>query len=408
MRALAALVLLTLVQPSYAAVSQDDHEKLSNIRTILEANDELESPSVNGEGLMKEASTIAGEELDRAGLEKATETFWAKVSGFITFVNIIWVSAAIIGVIAICWLCGLYLISILKAIPPPVYEVLIYAVCFGAIVGAWWLPAQYKVMLALPGCLGLIGAYNFTYLLHFIGLENWRPIRENYIETPRGRKFQSPEEWNKFWRWVGENYVNLCCWDLFVVWSIVAVVYSSQVIGFIAIMALCAALGFMAGLMPFVIFIGFKDDAAMARTTIVGLLMLIVYLIIEVGGLHVAGYEFFAPGVAFMGTFVYFLGLITVASKYYKGKDWDNFIPMQFAAIGSGIAALYFGSTYSLSSLLGVGGTFFYIYLLEKYFEIPWKGKGWAWALLILSGILYVFAVVATKNPEYFIFMPNG
>ena len=33
-----------------------------------------------------------------------------------------------------------------------------------------------------------------------------------------------------------------------------------------------------------------------------------------------------------------------------------------------------------VGALLGIGGTFFTLYLLEKYFELPWRGVGWAWA----------------------------
>jgi len=58
-----------------------------------------------------------------------------------------------------------------------------------------------------------------------------------------------------------------------------------------------------------------------------------------------------------------------------------------------------------MTMMAGGGGTLFYIYVLEKYYEIPWEGRGWAWSLLGLAGLLYVFVIVATRKPEYFIFM---
>jgi hypothetical protein len=78
---------------------------------------------------------------------------------------------------------------------------------------------------------------------------------------------------------------------------------------------------------------------------------------------------------------------------------------MQAIVIGSGVAALYIGTVFGLTMLAGVGGTFFYIYVLEKYYEIPWKGVGWAWSTLFLAGILYGFVIFAQRHPQYFIFM---
>jgi hypothetical protein len=74
----------------------------------------------------------------------------------------------------------------------------------------------------------------------------------------------------------------------------------------------------------------------------------------------------------------------------------------------SGISALYFGTALGSAAVVGVGGAFFYVWLLEKYFEIVDTARiHAAWAMLFLSGILYFMAWNAMQHPEYFIFMAN-
>jgi hypothetical protein len=111
-----------------------------------------------------------------------------------------------------------------------------------------------------------------------------------------------------------------------------------------------------------------------------------------------------------VGTFGYFVGLLTLASRYYyyRSSDWfmleTKYWAWQILAVVSGIAALYLGNMLDLTYLRGIGGTFFCLYLLEKYYEIPWRGIGWAWSTLGLAGILYGFVIVIQSYPQYFIF----
>jgi hypothetical protein len=104
-----------------------------------------------------------------------------------------------------------------------------------------------------------------------------------------------------------------------------------------------------------------------------------------------------------MGPFVYFLGILILASKWYF-EDL-RYLLMQVICVASGVLALWLGSVYGMPMLLGIGGTLFYLYIIEKYYEIPWECTGWAWSLLGLAGILYGFAVFAQAHPQYFIFM---
>lgn len=362
------------------------HGELQELRLDYEAIERLEqrhAPETKEQILKKAADVLGAESVTYEQLvEKTTPPpgFGERVLGLFTFINIVWVTAAICLVGAICWLCGLYMLSILLAINRHVYEVLSYAACIGLIAWGYYVPETYRLWLAFPGCIGLIGAASLTKFLHFPRLPH--------------------DKEERYWQ----------VWSFFLAagWGLMAVVFMSQVLGFISVLALLSGLGFTAGIAPFCVFIGFKEDAYIARTTIVALVLTMVYVILEAINLqspYSTYFAIFSPGLMFWGTFVYFLGLSIVSSKYYIGSDSDHYIPLQIATVLSGIAVLYLGSVLPSNTMLGIGGTFFYLYLLEKYFEIPWQGKGWAWAMLGLAGLLYLFAWFATKNPQYFLFM---
>jgi hypothetical protein len=104
---------------------------------------------------------------------------------------------------------------------------------------------------------------------------------------------------------------------------------------------------------------------------------------------------------------VYYLGLLVMSSKYYvfsgKGGGEGQYLALQVLTIVSGVAAFYLGSTFHMGALLGVGGTFFTIYLLEKYYEIPWGGVGWPLSFLGVAVFLYFLVGFAHTHSQYFI-----
>ncbi len=98
-----------------------------------------------------------------------------------------------------------------------------------------------------------------------------------------------------------------------------------------------------------------------------------------------------------------------MSSKRYGWNEKDEttrfrrYLQMQVVTVISGVAALYLGATSGIGTLLGIGGTFFAIYLLEKYYEIPWSGVGWAWSLVGVAVALYFFVGFAEQHPQYFV-----
>jgi len=388
---LSLLVALLITAPAFGnelRTFQDSLQSLDNLRDsgvlTAEQHAELESTILGKAALAADQESITREELD-----KLTTTFSDQVLNFFTFLNIIWVTAALLGIVAVCWLFGLYFVVIAMQIPVRAWESLIYVACFACIASDLYFGLG--LLLAFPGCVGLYPAAWFSFLTR-TGDTSENPLKG--ISWHSKEKFPAEIVWTL----------------LTIVWGAVALITASHLIGFLAVIGFMATTGCIAGHSPGMIFIGFEKDDKIVQGTFAAFLCLIAYLFF---GSH-QKITPFDEGWAFLGTMFYFLGLLILGNKWYCSEscnwrdgvktNWPQYIAMQVIMVASGGLALYLGTIYDLSLLLGVGGTFFYIYMLEKYYELPWEGKGWAWSLLGLSGILYTFVLIAQKFPQYFLF----
>ncbi len=299
--------------------------------------------------------------------------------GFFTFINIIWFLSSILLVIALAWLTKLYLYPILKEIPASVYEMLIYVICFAFIIGGHWFKEGISQFIALPGCIGLIGGLVFTHYLH-----------EKDIQ--------------KFYNSKTEKFFSFNSFILFVIWGGVALFYQSSFIAFMSILALESFLGFSVMVMPLCYCIGFKEKSSIPRAMMASFFLLFFCTISKIVGLNLSYFNVFSKGMLFIGTFVYFIGLLIISTKWYSHKNKEHYIYLQLLTIISGVLAFFIGSVWQISQIQGIGGTFFILYLIEKYFELPWGKKTWAWRMLGLSIILYLLSFLIRQYPEYFLF----
>jgi len=391
MYSLLMLLALSASPPeSPPAMDFDKLDQLVVIRSIFDSMENFKNDGVDADSdgkikaqLLANASEIVGqpvksyEELKAlTGGSARPPTPWERVKGWFTFLNVILITAAILFVVAIVALFGHYLIDLIRAVPLPAWEVICYGFCAVLIGLGDKVPADFTLMVTLPGVLGLVGCLALTKYAHF---------KDNKTIQP---------------------YL----WFLTLAWGAVAIMDGSHVIGFFAVMALMSALGFVCGMIPGVVYVGFEDEKVAPRATSSAFLILAFYTLVHITGTTNQYIDVFKTGAQFMGSFVYFLGILCMSSKWwswtsYKQTRLDTYLAMQVLAIASGLAALFIGNVYGMGFLLGIGGTLFYLYVLEKYYEIPWKGIGWAWSLLGLAGMLYFGVAFAKLHPEYFLFI---
>jgi len=401
--ALISMFFLVCVPLSNADVnkeelSQKQVKELIDIKFQMHAVDNLVKDKIvtneQGDKLkeshMQKAILVIGEPMERPQLEALINSltlsdlversgFVDKFLGFITFLNIVIVFGAICIVIGLAWLSYFYLYPILKDIPIEVYEVLLYVFFFGLVVSGSFFSPAVGIFIAFLGCLGLGWSLLFTNELHEEALERFcKKIKIN------------PEYF----------YSAL----LFIVWSVIAVFYQSALIGFISIIALEFLIGFSVIMTPLCYFIGFNKESEISRPMGASLILLTIYTTVKIAGVSIPYFDIFSTGIFFMGSLVYFLGLIIMSSKWYDHESKEHYVWLQILTALSGIAALFIGSVWGIPQLQQVGGTLFFVWTIEKYLELPFK-KRWGWYILGLGVLLYVSSLIMRAYPQFFPFI---
>lgn len=352
----------------------------------------------------------------------ALTTDTKNTAGFGVFLNSAIILAGITLLLSAVGLITYYLRDFLMSLPSRFYEFASYVITATLLsAGFLWQPfkiwflAIQPLWFVVPGAFSFAGCIYLSYYLHWL-----RPV--NKQAKKKDKKNASEKVY------LGPGFVtfptvlfSLCT----IVWGATAIVYHQayplagipHFIAFITVMALQSFLGFSVITAPGCIALGWDESKKVPKSTFASLILLIAYVGTILSGTALPEIiKLFETGCLFMGAFVYYLGLLVMSSKWYCRKSQYDpeqkkvvttkrspYLLMQAITIASGVAAFYLGSSFHIGTLLGIGGTFFVIYLLEKYYEIPWKGVGWAWSLLGVAVALYFFVGVAGQYPQYFV-----
>ena len=319
-------------------------------------------------------------ELDRAlAEEQHSQNLTKRLTGLLSFANLIAIFASFLLAFAFGKLAILYLIPLLRLIPLGVYEAILHLICLGAIASGCWLEsADISRYVVLSGCLATIGTLSFSYWQH-------KPFCSQFCQK------------------IGLDAFSLGALSLFILWSGVAIIYQSISLAFLAVIALEAFWGFSVAVMPLTYIIGFRDRRVVPRTMLVSLFLLVIYITAQITNTKLSYFEIFAPGVRYVASFVYFIGLLIVSNKWYLRKTPHLYWVMQALAVISGLTALYISSLWQISELSGIGGTILVLYAIEKYIELPWSPKTIVWATLGFSLMLYGCAWLIRSHPQYFL-----
>lgn len=278
-----------------------------------------------------------------------------QAAGFVTLINVAGFFAAVVGVacagyILFRW-CG-WMLKFFANIPVLAYELVTYAASLGLIVGAYWVSPANQFWMLFPGCLLVPAALSITGFL--------RKIEPNEL------RFATV---------------------LFCVWAPLAIFYQSVPVGFLAVMALFAILGFSVWLSPLCYGFGFKEKNGLGRATSAGFVLLALFVGLRLAHTGLPYLGVFQMGCLWMGSFVGYLGLL-IASSRWCHESFD-YAFMQVITVAAGMGALVLGSLLAIPELSGIGGTFFALYLIEKPCEIPIKSAmGWATFGLMMAGLV--------------------
>lgn len=374
--------------------AQDNTSSLEDIYHALKTIDDLELRGVLSiqEALAQEsyylsqAETIIGEPVTRQELEaylfaNSADNWWR----FISFVNIIWVFASIIIVLSVALLFVRYVVPLLKMIPMFVYEIILYLACAGFIIGGLYVSAEVAQFVALPGVLGLAFTLTFSF---------GRRLKAKQEKILKGKRLKYDYIKNTV---ILENVI------LLVVWGLTAIVYESQLIGFLTVAVLVSTVTATRAIPAVLNSIGFENESISRELLVISFLLLLTYIIMEVYDV-VGIYWVFEVGVHWLGAYGYFAAVEWMASRWRKKQSPNAYIFWQIFAVLSGVLAIFVGQFFDVPALTEVGGTFLLIYILTKYFELPnWK-QYWLWASLGLGILLYALALLINEFPQFFLF----
>lgn len=379
---------------------------------------------------LEQARPILGYAVTEDSLNALTEKDVQKTQGFDVFLNSIIILAGILLLLSAIGLIVYYLRDFLKSLPASFYECICYVLSAVSLAAGLCQPFHIGFLtidplwLSVPGAFAFAGCVYLSYWLHW--------LRPRTKSSPAGKApstasaSEHASDRDRVYLGPGRTSFPTLLFGLCtIVWGATAMMYHAifpnagipNFLAFISVIALQSFLGFSVITAPGWIVLGWEKEKQVPKSTLSSLVLLLAYVCTVVSGIHVTeNIKLFENGCLFMGAFVYYMGLLVMSSQFYSisekidpqtkkvTKRWlTRYLILQAVTIISGLAALYLGSTFHIGALLGIGGTFFVIYLLAKYYELPWKGVGWAWSFLGVALALYFFVGFAGQHAEYFV-----
>ena len=316
-------------------------------------------------------------------LEDEDRSVVQRILGFFNFVNLVWL-ASIIGVVStvvpfVIYIVGETLAKVLvelynKLVVPMhqigVFEVAAYALSFLFSAQSCRYPVQHAAAAAL---VGLTGAMGF--------LPCWSYSTALWATKTPGRE---------------EQFMALTGSLLALALMPLAVVHTSSLIGFFAVVAVYTACGFIMGPCLGGFYIGFRSLDVLWRCLYLSAGFVVIFAALRSNGVPDATLAPFAFGARVLGNIGYFLALLILSSKW---RSDGNYVIMNTVMLVSLIAAAFVGSVVALPSYTNTAATFFVLWVMEKEMEIKW-GSGWIAVLFVNFVALYFLAHHLHIHPE--------
>lgn len=427
MALVAAWVLMLLLTQVAGAQSQDTSSQLVQIKHSIITVQDLEqrgliTPSEADRAIafyVAQASQLVGHPLTVQQILAVPDppqqslTPLQEFAGAITFLNVMLVVAIIAVGGALIYLFRHYmriLFRLLAHVPMLVYELTFYAMSLSSALIGWWLPAPMRQSLALLACVLFAGALALSVSYR-------RALAHAFIVAM----------------------------ILFLVWTPMAVFFTSPFVGFFAVGALLAALGWNDFVLWAINELGAqvrsRASQHIEQATLAGFVVLSLFVGIRLLGGFVPVLMVFMPGSLILGSLFGFGGLLALSDRWYhrryhtsierhEGETDDEYAArweearqrerqvqrkqywgFQIVSIVAGVGALFFGSVLQISELEKIGGTFFVVYLLVKLAEIPTRSRMmFAWLVVGTGALAVGFCWFALAHPELFrawLFLPG-
>lgn len=294
----------------------------------------------------------------------------ANSKGIYTLTNVLAILAACVMVLSTAAVVVVHIYPLLKNMSQNVKLLLAYSACVPILAAAkMYCGIGSQPYVVFIGAFAFAGAYKYHLSLH----------------NPHAP-------------------VALVLAPLLLAWGTIAIYFETQLTGFLAVAVLETMMGFSVWSGPLCKSIGFQDDETIIPALISSGALVAFYITHALKLMMLPAYvsaciSIFEPGILFLGTFVFYTALLILSSSYYTGRR--NRLIFNILALGVGLASFYLGSLVpELALFRGVASTFFVLFLMEKYIEIPWTKDTWMLGLLGGSLLLLALCFFIESNPQ--------
>jgi hypothetical protein len=354
-------------------------------------------------------------------------TLWNRMQSAVTFANVVWFFATLLGVVSLSILllafCKKLLTRLFVAVlqivfaltnVPLLFEILAYSFLAQRIVHVYFayehdLRSVDPMRRSIPQFMALGWFFGFPLLL--LAFAKLRQLLGNAVGS---RELQ---------------LLLRFCMLLWAVFSgVMTYAFVSPYMGFVFAALVFYELGF--SVLPF--FGGFAfiiAEDSMLRITFASALCALSAMVARVWmhstqvhvHHHTTGKEYAAarlsqsmreamldayePGLVFFGSFVLLLALLIQSSRgyYSASKPYAMYWMSNLAFVCSAGGLFAAGMFLNVGIMVPIASTYFALWLISKPLDLPTRGKGGFWLKMFgVSAVLWVVSYVVRQHPEYF------
>lgn len=181
-----------------------------------------------------------------------------------------------------------------------------------------------------------------------------------------------------------------------VFFTAIALWWVNPIVGYLAVLAVMVTLG-LSGVLTFGVNMFWHGDRkAVIEATLIGLLMLGVFLVLE----YLQVLTPFNQAALYLGGTIGFGGLLVMCSRYYWGRE-RGYLRAQLFGLAVGVGAVFIGHVLDLPEVSEVAETFLSTWFVEKIIDIPAGGVvGWSLKGMVASGVVVWLLWYAKNNHQ--------
>eukprot|EP00727_Mastigamoeba_balamuthi_P007507 m51a1_g3377 hypothetical protein (675) ;mRNA; r:474843-477153 len=336
---------------------------------------------------------------DRIAEVEAARGVIARVVGFFTFVNILWL-LAILGITVsvapalavLAWPLFKLLMQVaewfVRSVVVPVgkvmhrlgvFEALGYFVCFMFIADGARRPVEWGFFVSFTGIALSVPCWAYSLLLHGASLKR-------AVKSKDGLTFATAA-------WICSFVVPA------------ALQHQSVMLAFAAVWAVYTALGFSVVCYGLCWCVGFHSKNAIERVCATSFVLLALFTGLRAAGLYerYTAIAVFSCPVQVMGSVTLLLGGLIYSSFWFRERS-HGYVAAQLGMLSLLATMLWFGLLYAMPSMTNTAITFAVLWGAEKYCEFHVESGFNAWVLILAASVALWRAVLYLHtHPEFIV-----